>query len=156
RGGQSFVVCPRIEDLEPMHARLRDIVPDLSVVAVSVRKRGEALDKAVLDFAGGEGDVLLTTNIVESGLDIANANTMLIWRPDRFGLAQLHQLRGRIGRGRVRANAYFMTDPERPFSSSARKRLQALVEHAHLGAGFDLSQADLEQRGAGDLLGEEQ
>jgi transcription-repair coupling factor (superfamily II helicase) len=156
RGGQSFVVCPRIEDLEPMAARLRDIVPALSVVVAHGRMRGEELDRIVLDFAAGEGDVLLTTNIVESGLDIANANTMLIWRADRFGLAQLHQLRGRIGRGRVRANAYLMTDPAHPPSGLARKRLEAVASLSHLGAGFDLSVADLEQRGAGDLLGEEQ
>jgi transcription-repair coupling factor (superfamily II helicase) len=118
--------------------------------------RGEELDRVVLDFAAGEGDILLTTNIVETGLDIPNANTMLIWRADRFGLAQLHQLRGRIGRGRVRANAYLMTDPENPPSGFARRRLNAAASLVHLGAGFDVSIADLEQRGAGDLLGEQQ
>jgi transcription-repair coupling factor (superfamily II helicase) len=156
RGGQSFVVCPRIEDLEPMRGRLKEIVPSLSIAVAHGRMRGEILDRTVLDFAGGAGDVLLTTNIVEAGLDIPNANTTLIWRADRFGLAQLHQLRGRIGRGRVRANAYFLTDPEHPPSGSAQRRLQTAVSHMHLGAGFDLSLADLEQRGAGDLLGEDQ
>ena len=100
--------------------------------------------------------MLLTTNIVETGLDIPNANTMLIWRADRFGLAQLHQLRGRIGRGRVRASAYLLTDAEHPPSAMAQKRLDAAVALQHLGAGFDISIADLEQRGAGDLLGEDQ
>jgi transcription-repair coupling factor (superfamily II helicase) len=131
RGGQSLVVCPRIEDLEPLRARLREIVPALSVVLAHGRMRGEELDRIVLEFAAGEGDVLLTTNIVETGLDIANANTMLIWRADRFGLAQLHQLRGRIGRGRVRANAYLMTDPAHPPSGLARKRLEAVASLAH-------------------------
>jgi transcription-repair coupling factor (superfamily II helicase) len=156
RGGQSFVVCPRIEDLEPVRARLHDIVPTLSVVRAHGRMRGEELDRVVLDFAAGQADVLLTTNIVETGLDIPNANTMLIWRADRFGLAQLHQLRGRIGRSRVRAHVYLMIDPENPPSDLARRRLEATVSLSHLGAGFDLSVADLEQRGAGDLLGEEQ
>jgi transcription-repair coupling factor (superfamily II helicase) len=156
RGGQSFVVCPRIEDLEPVRTRLRDIVPKLAVVVAHGRMRGEELDRIVMDFAGGQGDVLLTTNIVETGLDIPNANTMLIWRADRFGLGQLHQLRGRIGRGRVRAHAYLMTSPETRPSDLARWRLEATAALSHLGAGFDLSVADLEQRGAGDLLGEEQ
>jgi transcription-repair coupling factor (superfamily II helicase) len=156
RGGQSFIVCPRIEDLAPMQAQLREIVPELSVALAHGRMRGETLDRVVLDFAGGEGDVLLTTNIVETGLDIPNANTMLVWRADRFGLAQLHQLRGRIGRGRVRASAYLLTDAARPPSTAALKRLEAAASLDYLGAGFDLSLADLEQRGAGDLLGEEQ
>jgi transcription-repair coupling factor (superfamily II helicase) len=156
RGGQSFVICPMIEDLGPMLERLRDVVPELSIVMAHGRMRGEELDRVVLAFAEGEGDVLLTTNIVETGLDIPNANTMLIWRADRFGLAQLHQLRGRIGRGRVRASAYMLTDTEHPPSARAQKRLDAAGALQHLGAGFDISIADLEQRGAGDLLGEDQ
>ncbi len=156
RGGQSFVVCPRIEDLAPMQQRLQEIVPELSIAVAHGRMRGEAVDRIVLDFAGGEADVLLTTSIVEAGLDIPSANTMLIWRADRFGLAQLHQLRGRIGRGRERASAYLLTDPAHPPSAAAQKRLTTIGSLNQLGAGFDLSLADLEQRGAGDLLGEEQ
>ena len=102
------------------------------------------------------GDVLLATNIIEAGLDIPNANTMLVWRADRFGLAQLHQLRGRVGRGRVRASAYLLTDPAHPLGKAAEKRLARLAALDQLGAGFAISAADLDLRGAGDLLGEEQ
>ena len=154
RGGQSFVVCPRIQDLAPMRARLVDIVPELSIAVAHGRLRGEELDRLVLGFGSGEGDVLLTTNIIETGLDIANANTMLIWRAERFGLAQLHQLRGRIGRGRVRASAILMTDGDP--SATALRRLDAAASLGGLGSGFDISLTDLDQRGAGDLLGEEQ
>jgi transcription-repair coupling factor (superfamily II helicase) len=156
RGGQSFVVCPRIQDLGPMQARLAEIVPELSIAVAHGRLRGEELDRVVLEFASGNGDVLLTTNIVETGLDISNANTMLIWRADHFGVAQLHQLRGRIGRGRVRGSAYLMTDGEHPPSPAALRRLEVAASLGGLGSGFDVSLADLEQRGAGDLLGEEQ
>jgi transcription-repair coupling factor (superfamily II helicase) len=156
RGGQSFVVCPRIDDLAPMQTRLREIVPELLVAVAHGRMAGETLDRIVLEFAAGDGDILLTTNIIEAGLDIPNANTMLIWRADRFGLAQLHQLRGRIGRGRVRAMAYLLTDPSRAVSAGAEKRLQTVASLDQLGAGFAVSLADLEQRGAGDLLGNEQ
>ncbi|MGE0224348.1 MAG: DEAD/DEAH box helicase [Acetobacteraceae bacterium] len=156
RNGQSFVVCPRIEDLAPMEARLRAAVPDLSLTVLHGRMRGEALDRAMMEFAGGGRDVLLATNIIEAGLDLPNANTMLIWRADRFGLAQLHQLRGRVGRGRVRASAYFLTDPAHPPRASTLKRLETVAALESLGAGFAVSMADLDQRGAGDLLGEAQ
>ena len=126
RGGQSFVVCPRIEDLEPIRARLREIVPSLSIVVAHGRMRGELLDRTVLDFASGDSDVLLTTNIVESGLDIPNANTMLIWRPERFGLAQLHQLRGRIGRAGA---------SERVFPHRSRASAAAIGATAATGCG---------------------
>jgi transcription-repair coupling factor (superfamily II helicase) len=119
RGGQSFVICPRIEDIVPIEARLRTLVPELSLTVVHGRMAGDVLDEAMMDFSSGERDVLLATNIVETGLDLPNANTMLIWRPDRFGLAQLHQLRGRVGRGRVRAATYLLTDPDHPPSETA-------------------------------------
>src|SRR5205823_12905338 len=110
----------------------------------------------MLEFAQGRSDVLLATNIIEAGLDIPNANTILVWRPDRFGLAELHQLRGRVGRGGARAAAYLLTDPAHPISSSARKRLERIATLERLGAGFAISAADLDLRGAGDLLGEAQ
>jgi transcription-repair coupling factor (superfamily II helicase) len=156
RRGQSFVVCPRIEDLAPMQARVAELVPELSLVIAHSKMRGDALDAAMLDFADGRSDVLLATSIIEAGLDIPNANTMLVWRPDRFGLAQLHQLRGRVGRGRSRATAYLLTDPAQTLSGTARKRLETLAALDNPGAGFAISAADLDQRGAGDLLGDAQ
>ncbi len=156
RGGQAFVVCPRIEDLAPMQDRLQEIVPELSVVMAHGRLRADTLDRTMLEFASGKADVLLTTNIVEARLDIPNANTMLICRAARFDLAQLHQLRGRVGRGRVRASTYLLTDPAHPPSAATQKRLKAATAFSQLGTNLDLSLADLEQRGAGDLLGEEQ
>ncbi|MFL5255758.1 MAG: TRCF domain-containing protein, partial [Rhodopila sp.] len=156
RGGQSFLVCPRVEDIAPMQAKLRDLVPELTLAVAHGRLRGEALDRVMLTFANGEADVLLSTSIIEAGLDLPNANTMLIWRADRLGLAQLHQLRGRVGRGRERATTYLLTDPDHPPGPAGRKRLEAVATLDALGAGFAISLADLDQRGAGDLLGDEQ
>jgi transcription-repair coupling factor (superfamily II helicase) len=156
RDGQSFVVCPRIEDIEPMAARLRKLVPELELLVAHGRMPADEIDAAMVRFADGEGDVLLATNIVESGLDVPRANTMLVWRADRFGLAQLHQLRGRVGRGRVRGVAYLLTEPDRPLAKATRKRLETLESLDRLGAGFAISARDLDQRGAGDLFGEEQ
>jgi transcription-repair coupling factor (superfamily II helicase) len=107
-------------------------------------------------FADGRGDVLLATNIIESGLDLPRANTMLVWRPDRFGAAQLHQLRGRVGRGRRRGVAYLLTDPAGKIAAATEKRLRLLTEFDRLGAGFAISRRDMDMRGAGDLLGETQ
>ena len=107
-------------------------------------------------FAAGEGDVLIATNIIESGLDVPRANTILIWDADRFGLAQLHQLRGRVGRGQRRGTAYLLTDPEAQIADATRKRLEALAALDRLGAGFEVGAEDLDSRGAGDLLGDTQ
>jgi len=156
RGGQSFFVCPRIEDLQPMSQRLREIVPQLRLSIVHGKLPPSEVDEAIVGFAEGHGDILLTTNIIETGLDIPRANTILVWRPDRFGAAQLHQLRGRVGRGRRRGLAYLLTDPEAKLPASAEKRLQTLVELDRLGAGFAVSRRDLDLRGAGDLLGDAQ
>jgi transcription-repair coupling factor (superfamily II helicase) len=156
RGGQSFVVCPRIQDIGPMEACLAASVPDLERLVVHGKMPPEAIDEAMLRFAAGAGDVLLTTNIVESGLDLPMANTMLIWRADRFGLAQLHQLRGRVGRSRLRGVVYLLTDPKTRLARATVKRLEAIEQNARLGAGFDISSQDLDLRGAGTLLGEEQ
>ena len=132
------------------------LVPELSLTVVHGRMAGDVLDTAMMGFSAGDYDVLLATNIVEAGLDLPNVNTMLIWRADRFGLAQLHQLRGRVGRGRVRAAAYLLTDPDRPPAKRSQKRLESFVGLDSLGAGFQVSAVDLDQRGAGNLLGEEQ
>ena len=156
RGGQSFLVCPRIEDIEPMAARLRDIVPELDVRVVHGKMPAVDIDEVMVAFADGEGDVLLATNIIESGLDLPRANTMLVWRPDRFGAAQLHQLRGRVGRGRRRGLAYLLTDPAGKIAAATEKRLRLLTELDRLGAGFAISRRDMDMRGAGDLLGEAQ
>jgi transcription-repair coupling factor (superfamily II helicase) len=156
RGGQSFVVCPRIEDIDPMAQRLQTLVPELEKVIIHGGMPAGEIDDAMVRFADGEGDMLLATNIIESGLDVPRANTMLVWRPDRFGLAQLHQLRGRVGRGRLRGVAYLMTDPGHPLARATRKRLETLESLDRLGAGFAISARDLDQRGAGDLFGDEQ
>jgi transcription-repair coupling factor (superfamily II helicase) len=156
RGGQSFVVCPRIEDIEPMAARLAELVPELQVFVAHGKMPAEAIDDTMVRFADGEGDVLLATNIIESGLDVPRANTMLVWHADRFGLSQLHQLRGRVGRGRARGIAYLLTDPAHEIAPQTRERLRTLETLDRLGAGFAISARDLDQRGAGDLLGDEQ
>ena len=156
RGGQSFVVCPRVEDIEPMRRRLAELWPEAEVLVAHGKMKPAEIDDSLIRFADGDGDVLLATNIVESGLDIPNANTMVVWRPDRFGLAQLHQLRGRVGRGRRRGVFILATDPAAKLGSHARKRLETLAALDRLGAGFAISARDLDQRGAGDLLGEDQ
>ncbi|SFV38464.1 transcription-repair coupling factor (superfamily II helicase) [Devosia crocina] len=156
RNGQSFVVVPRIEDIETLAAELARIVPDLVVVKAHGELPAKEIDTVLLGFANGEGDVLLATNIIESGLDVPRANTMLIWRADRFGLAQLHQLRGRVGRGRAQGIAYLYTEPDQEISETTRARLSTLEAFDRLGAGFEISARDLELRGAGDLLGEDQ
>jgi transcription-repair coupling factor (superfamily II helicase) len=156
RGGQSFFVCPRIQDLQPMADRLARLVPDLDVVLAHGRMKTDVLDEIMVRFAAGAHDVLLTTNIIESGLDIPNANTMLVWRADRFGLAQLHQLRGRVGRGARRAAIYLLSDPDKRLPSATEQRLRTLEALEGLGAGFAIGARDLDLRGAGDLLGEEQ
>ena len=156
RGGQSFVVAPRISDLDALRERLAEVVPELSVALAHGELPAEEVDATMVDFADGRGDVLLATNIIESGLDVPRANTMLVWRADRFGLSQLHQLRGRVGRGRVQGVAYLFTDPEEEISDATRARLSTLEAFDRLGAGLDISARDLDLRGGGDLQGEEQ
>lgn len=156
RGGQSFVVVPRIEDIETVRAELRRIAPDLTVRVAHGGLRPQEIDDALMGFANGSGNVLLATNIIESGLDVPRANTMLVWRADRFGLAQLHQLRGRVGRGRIQGVAYLFLDPEKEIAENTRARLSTLEAFDRLGSGFQISARDLDLRGAGDLLGEDQ
>jgi transcription-repair coupling factor (superfamily II helicase) len=156
RGGQSFFVCPRIEDIEPMAERLATLVPELDILPAHGKMPAEALDDVMIRFAEGDGDILLATNIIENGLDLPQANTMLIWHAHRFGLAQLHQLRGRVGRSARRAVAYLLTDPDAKLPRATEKRLRTLESLDRLGAGFAISARDLDLRGAGDLIGEEQ
>ncbi|GJD63122.1 helicase-related protein [Methylobacterium frigidaeris] len=156
RGGQSFVVCPRIEEIGPMAERLKRLVPELETVVAHGEMKPAALDEIMVRFADGEGDVLLATSIIESGLDVPRANTMLVHDAERFGLAQLHQLRGRVGRGQRRGVTYLLTRPDRDLAPAAEKRLRTLEALDRLGAGFAISARDLDLRGAGDLVGENQ
>ncbi|MCJ2111245.1 DEAD/DEAH box helicase [Methylobacterium sp. E-025] len=156
RGGQSFVVCPRVEDIGPMAERLRALVPDLEVVVAHGGLKPSEMDEAMVRFADGDGDVLLATAIIESGLDVPRANTMLVWEAAKFGLAQLHQLRGRVGRGQRRGVVHLLFDPDAPPSPAAEQRMRALEAMDRLGAGFAISARDLDLRGAGDLVGEDQ
>jgi len=156
RNGQSFVVCPRVEDIEPMADRLRRIVPDLRVEIAHGKLPADEIDATMLRFTDGGADVLLATNIIESGLDVPAANTMIVWHPDRFGMAQLHQLRGRVGRGTRRGIAYLMTETGQALAPETERRLRTLEAMNRLGAGFQVSSRDLDLRGAGDLVGDEQ
>ncbi|WP_395666655.1 transcription-repair coupling factor [Methylocella sp.] len=156
RGGQSFYVCPRIEDLEEAASFLRREVPEVKfVVAHGQMAPGELEDK-MSAFYDGQYDVLLATAIVESGLDIPRANTLIVHRADMFGLAQLYQLRGRVGRSKVRAYALFTVPAARQITPQAEKRLKVLQSLDSLGAGFELASHDLDIRGAGNLLGDDQ
>ncbi|CAH0355573.1 DEAD/DEAH box helicase [Sphingobium sp. CECT 9361] len=155
RGGQSFVVVPRIEDLASISARLARIVPDLVLIEAHGRMPVAAIDDAMVRFGAGQGDVLLATNIIEAGLDVPRANTMIVWRADRFGLAQLHQLRGRVGRGNRRGQVILLTQPG-AIAERTVKRLRTLATYDRLGAGFGISAADLDQRGSGDPLADTQ
>ncbi|HEX2582311.1 MAG TPA: transcription-repair coupling factor [Dongiaceae bacterium] len=156
RGGQIFYVCPRIEDLDRVHEQLRTLVPDLKVVVAHGQMAPTQLEKAMNAFYDGAYDILLSTNIVESGLDIPRANTMIIHRADILGLAQLYQLRGRIGRSKLRAHCYLTVPNGKLLTETARKRLEVMQSLDQLGAGFTLATQDMDIRGAGNLLGEEQ
>jgi transcription-repair coupling factor (superfamily II helicase) len=156
RGGQIFYVCPRIEDLDTIAARLRSLVPEIKFVTAHGRMSPTALEKAMNAFYDGSYELLLATNIIESGLDIPTANTMVIHRADMFGLAQLYQLRGRIGRSKLRGYAYLTTPPGKALSETAQRRLEVMQTLDQLGAGFTLASHDLDIRGAGNLLGDEQ
>ncbi len=153
RHGQSFLICPRIQDLEPMLARVQAVAPDLRIVCLHGKLPADELDDRMMEFVEGGADVLLATNIVESGLDIPRANTIVVCWPEKFGLAQLHQLRGRVGRGGIRAFAHLLTETQ---SGQSAKRLSVLEEFSRPGAGFAISARDLDLRGAGDLFSEAQ
>ncbi|WP_433989131.1 Transcription-repair-coupling factor (plasmid) [Pseudoseohaeicola sp. NH-UV-7] len=156
RGGQSFFVVPRIADLPEIETFLAEQVPEVSVVIAHGQMAAGELDDRMNAFYDGKYDVLLATTIVESGLDIPSANTMIIHRADMFGLSQLYQIRGRVGRSKTRAYAYLTTKPRAKLTPAAEKRLRVLGSLDTLGAGFTLASQDLDIRGAGNLLGEEQ
>ena len=156
RGGQSFVVAPRIADLAALEEFLRDEVPEVKAVTAHGQMSAGQVEDRMSAFYDKKYDVLLSTTIVESGLDIPSANTLIVHRADRFGLAQLYQLRGRVGRSKTRAYAYLTTTPDRSMTEGADKRLTVLANLDSLGAGFQLASHDLDIRGAGNLLGDEQ
>ncbi len=156
RGGQSFYVVPRIEDLPEIQEFLRDQVPEVSFVTAHGQMAAGELDDRMNAFYDGKYDVLLATTIVESGIDIPTANTMVIHRADMYGLAQLYQIRGRVGRAKTRAYAYLTTKPRVKLTQAAEKRLRVLGSLDSLGAGFTIASQDLDIRGAGNVVGEEQ
>ncbi len=156
RGGQSFIVVPRISDMEQVERWLHDTVPEVKAVSAHGQMGAGEIEERMSAFYEGKYEVLLSTTIIESGLDLPTANTMIIHRADRFGLAQLYQLRGRVGRAKIRAYAYLTTPPDMQLSEVAEKRLKVLGDLDSLGAGFQLASHDLDIRGAGNLLGDEQ
>ena len=156
RGGQVFCVVPRIEDMAKMATRLREIVPEARMVEAHGRLAPTELERVMTEFGDGKYDILLSTNIVESGLDMPAVNTLIVHRADMFGLGQLYQLRGRVGRGKLRGYAYLTWPVSHRLSAAAEKRLHVMQTLDTLGAGFTLASHDLDIRGAGNLLGDEQ
>ena len=156
RGGRTYFVAPRIKDVEEMEKKLKEKIPEVKVVVAHGQMKPDDLDKIMTDFADGKFDVLLATTIVESGLDIPSANTIILYRADMFGLAQLYQLRGRVGRGKVRAYAYLTMPPRKLLTKQAEKRLEVMQKLDTLGAGFTIASYDMDIRGFGNLLGEQQ
>ncbi len=156
RGGQSFYVCPRISDIQDVEEQLKELVPELKLVTAHGQMPAGELDERMSAFYDGQYNVLLATNIIESGIDIPSANTMIVHRADMFGLAQLYQIRGRIGRSKVRAYAYLTYQPDKALTAQGQKRLEVIETLDTLGAGFQLASHDMDIRGAGNLLGEEQ
>jgi len=156
RNGQVFFVHNRVNDIESLAAKLRQIVPEASLAIGHAQMPEQQLEQVMLDFVNHRFDILLSTTIVESGLDIPNANTIFVDEADRYGLADLHQLRGRVGRYKHRAYCYLLVDPNKHVPTHAARRLRAIEEFSDLGAGFALAMRDLEIRGAGNILGTEQ
>jgi len=156
RGGQSFIVTPRVADLPDLEEYLRNEVPEIKYVIAHGQMSPTEVEERMSAFYDKKFNVLVSTTIIESGIDIASANTMIVNRADRFGLAQLYQLRGRVGRSKTRAYAYLVTPPERQMTETAEKRLKVLSDLDSLGAGFQLASHDLDIRGAGNMLGDEQ
>jgi transcription-repair coupling factor (superfamily II helicase) len=156
REGQVFLVHNKVSSIERAASRIRELVPEARVATAHGKMGEHKLEQVVLDFWDKKFDVLVCTTIVETGLDISNANTLIVERSDVLGLSQLHQLRGRVGRGRERAYCYFLYPPEKPMTETAHDRLQTMASHTDLGSGIQIAMKDLEIRGAGNLLGGEQ
>ena len=156
RGGQSFVVCPRLRDLTEMQERLKTVAPELKVTVAHGQMAPQLLEDTMNAFYDKQYDILLSTNIIESGIDIPSVNTIIIHRADMFGLSALYQLRGRVGRSKQRGYAYLTVDPRKPMTADATRRLEVMKTLDSLGAGFNLASHDMDIRGAGNLVGEEQ
>lgn len=156
REGQVFYIHNRVESIDRAASRLRELVPEARIATAHGQMGETALETVVVDFWEKKFDVLVSTTIVESGIDISNANTLIVERGDVFGLSQLHQLRGRVGRGRERGYSYFLYPPEKPLTETAHERLATIAQHTEMGAGMYVAMKDLEIRGAGNLLGGEQ
>ena len=156
REGQVFYIHNRVQSIEKTAAKLRELVPEARIVTAHGQMNEKQLEQIMVDFWERRADVLVCTTIVESGIDISTANTLLIDRADLMGLSQLHQLRGRVGRSRERGYAYFLYPADKPLSQTAHDRLATMAAHTDLGSGMAIAMKDLEIRGAGNLLGGEQ
>lgn len=156
RGGQTFFVCPRVSDIREIEKELHALLPDIKMLVAHGQMPVSQLEEVMNDFAAQKADMLLATTIIESGIDMPNVNTMIVYRADMFGLAQLYQLKGRIGRSKVRGYAYFTVPPKVKLKPIAERRLSILQALDTLGAGFSLASHDMDIRGAGNILGEEQ
>ncbi len=156
REGQVFYIHNRVQSIEKAAQKIQELVPEARVATAHGQMNERQLEQVMLDFWEKRFDVLVCTTLVESGLDVSNANTMIIERSDTLGLSQLHQLRGRVGRSRERAYAYFLYPSEKPLTETAHERLATLAQHSDLGGGMAIAMKDLEIRGAGNLLGGEQ
>ena len=156
RDGQVFYVHNRVSTIERAARHVRELVPEARVAVAHGQMNEDILERTVNGFWHKEFDVLVCTTIVENGLDISNANTLIVERSDTLGLSQLHQLRGRVGRGRERGYAYFLFPPDHPLTETAHDRLATIAQHSDLGSGAAVAMKDLEIRGAGNILGAEQ
>lgn len=156
RGGRVFFVVPRVRDIEEMEPRLKILLPEIKIKSAHGQMTPTELENIMNDFTDGKIDILLSTTIIESGIDISQANTMIIYRSDMFGLSQLYQLRGRVGRGKVRAYCYFMLDNRKKISQETKKKLEVMQNLDSLGIGFTVATHDMDIRGSGNLLGDEQ
>ncbi|MEO3863659.1 transcription-repair coupling factor [Acrocarpospora sp. B8E8] len=156
RDGQVFFVHNRVRSIDKVAARLHELVPEARIAVAHGQMNEQQLERIMVGFWEREYDVLVSTTIVESGLDVPNANTLIVDRADNYGLSQLHQLRGRVGRGRERGYAYFLYPPENPLTETAHERLATIAQHTEMGAGMYVAMKDLEIRGAGNILGAEQ
>ena len=156
RGGQVYCIVPRIKDIKEFYNKIKDLVDKVSISIVHSKLSGKVIEDTMMKFYEGKSNILIATSIIENGLDIPNANTIFIYKADMFGLGQLYQLKGRVGRSDKRAYAYYLLNNNKQISANAEKRLYAIQSLEGLGAGFSLAAHDLDIRGAGNLLGDEQ